>query len=358
MTELRPGAAAPDARASALLRIYDLLRIALLTVAAAFAIWLFGDVLMVLFAATLLAVILHGVARSLARVSGMPFWLSLMLVVLGIVLVLVGLGLVAGPGLSEQAAKLQETLVQQGGALRDKLSQSQWGRVILDQVPRGLGGQGSGGGGIPSGLAGSVAGFLSGAFGLLGTLAVILIAALYFAASPGIYLNGALRLLPERQRGQAKELLETAGHALWSWSIGQAVDMVVVGLLSGLGLWMIGVPLALVLGVIAGLLNFVPYIGAIAGAVPAVIIAFSVGPSAALWTVALYAVIQGFEGNVMAPMIQRRAVDLPPALTILSQTAFGAILGLSGLIFATPITAALLAMLDKATPPLADKDRI
>ena len=112
------------------------------------------------------------------------------------------------------------------------------------------------------------------------------------------------------------------------------------------------------LGVLAGLLNFVPYIGAITGAVPAVIIAFSLGATVGLETIALYAVIQGLEGNVMAPLIQKRAVDLPPGLTILSQTAFGVILGVPGLIFATPLTAALLAVMAKATTPLEPQDMI
>ena len=133
--------------------------------------------------------------------------------------------------------------------------------------------------------------------------------------------------------------------------------MLVVGTLSSLGLWVIGVPLALVLGVVAGLMNFVPYIGALAGAVPAVLIAFSVGATQGLEKIGLYLVIQGFEGNVMAPLIQKRAVDLPPALTILSQTAFGVILGLPGLIFATPLTAALLAVMTKATTPLDTGDQ-
>ena len=134
--------------------------------------------------------------------------------------------------------------------------------------------------------------------------------------------------------------------------------MAVVGTLSGVGLWLIGVPLALVLGIVAGLMNFVPYIGAIAGSIPAVILAFSVGSTQGLETIGLYLVIQGFEGNVMAPLIQRRAVDLPPALTILAQTAFGSILGISGLIFATPLTAVLLAVMEKATTPLDAKDKV
>ena len=203
-----------------------------------------------------------------------------------------------------------------------------------------------------------MAGFLGSALGLFGTLVVVLIAGIYLAVSPEVYVNGALRLVTVKHRPMAKEMIEAAGSALQAWSAGQALDMLVVGILSGVGLWLIGVPLALVLGVVAGLFNFVPYIGAIAGAIPAVLIAFSVDVTHGLETIGLYVVIQGFEGNVMAPLIQKRAVDLPPGLTILSQTAFGAILGIAGLIFATPLTAALMAVLQKDTPPLDKQDEI
>jgi predicted PurR-regulated permease PerM len=354
-----PIAVAQDSRAAALNRIYSLLRLASAAIAIAVAIWLLSDVLVVVFAATLLAVILNGCARLLQRFTGLPHWAALTAVTLAIIGLLVGLGFLAGPGLAEQATKLREALVAVAGSLQEKLSQSQWGEFALRQVPKSLGGEKDGAApGVPSGLPGMIAGVLGSAFGLFGTLAVVLIAGIYLAASPHTYVNGALRLVAVRHRHKAKELCEAAGAALWAWSAGQALDMLVVGILSAAGLWLIGVPLALVLGVVAGLMNFVPYIGAIAGAIPAVLIAFSVGPTQGLETIALYVAIQGFEGNVMAPLIQKRAVHMPPGLTILSQTAFGAILGLSGLIFATPLTAALLAVMDRATPPLDVEDKV
>ncbi|WP_246285712.1 AI-2E family transporter, partial [Nguyenibacter vanlangensis] len=147
-------------------------------------------------------------------------------------------------------------------------------------------------------------------------------------------------------------------RTLWAWTAGQALDMAVVGILSGLGLWCIGVPLALALGVVAGMANFIPYIGAFVGAVPAVLVGLSQGTREGLLVLALYAAIQFFEGNVMAPLIQRHAVQMPPGLTILSQTVFGTILGLPGLILASPLTAALLAVMDHATPPLDETDRL
>ena len=353
-------APAPGRRIVDITHIYDLLRLVVVATAVILAIWLLSDVLMVVFAATLMAVILYGTASLLSRVTRLPYWAALMIVIVVLTGLLVGLGVVAGPGLSEQVKSLRGALTEQTKGLQDRLSQTEWGKFILQYVPASLGGgrEASANPSMPTGLAGSVAGVLGSVFGVFGTLAVVLIAAIYFAIAPATYINGALRLVVVRHRPQAKLYCEAAGQALWAWSAGQALDMLVVGLLSGVGLWFIGVPLALVLGVVAGLLNFVPYIGAIVGAIPAVIIAFSVGVTQGLETVALYLVIQGFEGNVMAPMIQKRAVHMPPGLTILAQTAFGAILGIPGLIFATPLTAALLAVMSKATTPLDAKDKV
>lgn len=357
------GEAAPrlDPRAVVLEKIYAVLRLALVATFVLLAVWQLKDVLTVVFAASLMAVILHGVAKLLQRFTRMPFWLSLTLVVLALLGLLAAFASVAGPGLADQTVKLKQALSDQGHSLHDRLAGTRWGGAVLNQLPTALGGnqKGSiGGGSIGKEMFGSVAGILGSVFGLFGTLLVILVAGLYLAASPETYANGALRLVARPHRTRARTLLSAAGNALWAWSAGQALDMLVVGILSGLGLWALGVPLALVLGVVAGLCNFVPYIGAAIGAIPAIIIAFSVGSATGLETCALYAVIQGFEGNVMAPLIQNRAVHLPPGLTILSQTAFGAILGVPGLIFATPLTAAILAVMTKATTELSPEEKI
>lgn len=348
-----------DERAAVPGRMYRLLTAVAATAAVMLAVWLIGDVLMMVFASALLAVILHGLSARVVRWAPLPYWAALTVVSLAGVALLVGLGFKAGPGLADQVRQLREALTGQAVFLRERLAGNDWGRAILDQVPSMLGGNKAGTiNSVPFGIAGSVAGYVGATVGVLGTLAVVLITSLYFAASPGTYVNGALRLVPERHRADARTYAAAAGQALWAWSAGQALDMLVVGILSGVGLWLIGVPLALVLGVVAGLLNFVPYIGAIVGAVPAVILAFSVGSTAGLETIVLYLVIQGFEGNVMAPLIQKHAVQMPPGVTILAQTVFGSVLGLPGLIFATPLTAALLAVMGKATNPLRPEHRV
>lgn len=211
-----PSDVAPDLQA-VLNRVYNLLRLVTASVTIAVAIWLLSDVLVVMFAATLLAVILNGCAKLLQRFTGLPHWAALTAVTLAIIGLLVGLDFLARPGLIEQATKLRQALGAVADSLQEKLSQSQWDGFALHQVPKSLGGEMEGAApGVPSGLPGMVAGVLGSAFGLFGAPIVVLIAGIYLAASPHTYVNGTLRLVAVRYRHHAKDLCEVAGAALWA----------------------------------------------------------------------------------------------------------------------------------------------
>lgn len=342
--------------------ITHILRLTLGLAVIGLMVWLLGDVLTILFAATLFAVVLHGLSKILVKHLRLPYGWSLTAVVAALIAAVALLIWGSGPAIVNEAAKLQDALRQQEASLRATLQTNPTGQMILNYLPASLGGnQGSSSSSLASlgsRIAGSMTGILGSAFGAAGTIVVILIAGLYFAMDPGLYANGALRLVPVAQRPRARTLMLRASQTLWAWVAGQSLDMLVVGVLSGVGLWFIGVPLALALGVLAGLCNFIPYIGAIMGAVPALLLALSLGTRETIMVAVLYSVIQFFEGNVLAPVIQRHAVQMPPAITVLSQTLFGAILGFPGLIFASPLTAALLSIFDGLTPPLSDDERV
>jgi predicted PurR-regulated permease PerM len=309
-----------------------LFRIIAIATAVGLVIATLGEVIMIVFAAALVAVLLRGSGERLGRVLHIGAGWGVLAVIVGVIAFLGGLLWWHGQSLAEQFGQLQEGLAQQFENVRQHLHQTDWGRRILHQLPFGLGAkaeptsqagaQGSTATALRS-LAGLVAGALWSALGLLGTIGVILVAALYIAAAPQSYVEGLLDLLPSRQRAPTRHVLDHVGQTLWGWLVGQFLDMLVVGVLCGAGLALLGMPLAFILALIAGMLNFVPYIGAIAGAVPAVLIALSVSGKEALFVGLLYLGVQTFEGNVTAPLIQKRTIDLPPALTILSQTAFG-----------------------------------
>ena len=343
--------------AGALEGIATVLHVAAVAAGAVLLVATLGDVVMIVFAAVLAAVLLRGAATRVGRLLGIGTGWGLLAVVVLLLAFLGGLGWRFGPDLAHQAAQLQDAASQQLAALRTQMQGTDWGRSLLERLPFGLGDTGgnapatpgSGIGSVIPRLAGVVAGALWSVLGLLGTVGVILVAALYMAAAPMPYVHGAAHLLPRTQRPTTRRVMDRVGQDLWGWLVGQFIDMLVVGVLCGAGLWLLGMPLVFILALLAALTNFVPYIGAIAGAVPAVLIALAMGWQQALYVGLLYLGVQTFEGNVTAPLIQQRTIALPPALTLVAQTAFGLIFGLFGVILATPLTAAIVAAVQQLT---------
>jgi predicted PurR-regulated permease PerM len=179
---------------------------------------------------------------------------------------------------------------------------------------------------------------------VVGGVVVIVFIALYVAAESGRYAGGLVQLVPPARRARAAEILHETASAIWYWMLGRLFSMTVLGTMTALGLWLLGVPLPVALGFLAGIMIFVPYIGSIASAVPAVIIAASTDLMLAVYVIALYLGVHLVEGYILVPLVQRRAVHLPPALTLSAQVIFGFLAGFIGLLFATPLLAAGLVM--------------
>ncbi len=331
-----PQAPPPDTerrRAAALERIAALLGWSMGILVTVAVLAELGDVCLLVFAAVLLACVLRGAAERLSRPVGLsPGW-ALALIVLALAAA-VGLAVwLRGPALVDAMTDLAGRLNQHLGDMWSAMDASDWGRQVATRLRNYVSGAGQH-------IAGMAAGVATSTLGGLGSLAVLLVSVLYLAASPGPYLRGTLAVLPPAWRPRGRTVMSDLGSTLRWWFVGQLMDMLVVGTLSGIGLALLGVPLASTLGVVAALCNFVPYVGALAGAVPAVFVALGQGGRPALWVVVLYCGVQTLEGYVIAPLIQRRTVSLPPVLTILSQTMLGTLFGPMGLILATPLVAA------------------
>ena len=178
-------------------------------------------------------------------------------------------------------------------------------------------------------------------------IAIVVLVAVYLAADPRPYLEGTVRLFPLKHRDRARNVLDAVGDTLFHWLQGQLVSMAVVGLLVAGGLWALGVPLAGTLGFIAGLFEFVPNIGPILSGVPAALLGITVSTSHVLYVILLYTAVQTLESYFLTPMVMKRAISLPPALTIVAQLVGTLTAGWLGLLLATPLIAAIVVVVRK-----------
>ncbi|MCB9540153.1 MAG: AI-2E family transporter [Myxococcales bacterium] len=312
----------------------------LVAVAAAILIlWALSHVLAVLllgFAGLLLALSLRGLSDGLSRLTKMPPKLALPLVILLLIGLIAAAIWFVAPGIGRQIDQLAETLpaaLHRAGAWLDSY---EWGRALREEVTRAVSD-------LPGRQSLSRAGgFAATLFGALGGYVVFLFVGLFLAFDPSTYRRGLLRLVPPARRERAGEVLAASAHVLRMWMFGKAVAMVLVGVLTWLGLTFLDIPLALTLAVAAALLTFIPNIGPILAAVPALLLALLTGPQQMLYVALLYVAVQSVESYIVTPLIQQQAAKLPPALVLLGQVAMGALAGSLGLILATPLVALTL----------------
>jgi predicted PurR-regulated permease PerM len=198
-----------------------------------------------------------------------------------------------------------------------------------------------------SALLFNVAGFVFSAGAAVINLVLVVVGGLYIAAAPALYRDGLLQLVPEGRKALAEDTITTAGNALRLWLVGQLAAMALVGFLTAFGLWMLGIPAPLALGLLAGLAEFVPLVGPIAAAVPALLLAAGGGYEMMLWTAGLYLIVQQVESNVITPLIQNRTVQIPPALTLFAVVAAGVAFGPMGVILAAPLTVVAYVVVKK-----------
>ena len=170
------------------------------------------------------------------------------------------------------------------------------------------------------------------------SLVLVVVAGTFLAISPKLYRDGLVKLFPSRHHHKLRDTLDRTGEGLKFWLVGKIVSMTIVGVLTIAGTWLIGLPSPLALGAVAFLTEFVPLVGPLFGAIPALLLAMAESGRVLLWTILAYLVIQQVESNILTPVIQRKAVNVPPALFMLSVLSMGALFGMIGIILAGPLT--------------------
>jgi predicted PurR-regulated permease PerM len=303
-----------------------------LAAAAAVLIWKLSDVLLLLFLACLIATVIRSAADWLADWLRAPPRLTLGIIILLLTSIALATAYWIGPAVAGQLGDLVTRLSGTLQALRDHYSHTKAGQAVTDHIPTMQS--------IVPKMFGNIFTFASLTLGVLGSAFVVVIVSLYLAISPELYVNGVVSLMPFQYRALARPVIEELGQDLRLWLLGQLVNMLAVGILSAIGLYFLGIPVPFALAVLAGLLTIVPYFGALAAAVPAILIAVTNGWMPVVWVIVIFAGCHTVEGYVLAPLVQRHMVHLPPALTIIAMTVAAALFGTIGIIVGTPLAVA------------------
>jgi predicted PurR-regulated permease PerM len=299
------------------------------------ALWRLRNVTLLCFAAVIAAAFLRGLADPLARRSGMSAHLAIGAVIVVLAAALATAMWQSGAPMLHQLQELRTTLPRAWETALHWLQAQSFGPQLIAWMNEAADVK------VPWAR---VAGVASAATTALADGFLVILLGIYLALDPELYRDGFLRLIPPARRADISAALSASGAALQQWLLGQGLTMLIVGSTVGVGLTLIGMPLAAAMGFIAGLLEFVPFFGAIASALLGTLLAFAQGPEQALYVAIFFLVIQQLEGNLVIPLVQRWAVHLPPVLSLVAVLVFGTLFGVEGIVLGTPLMVVMVVL--------------
>lgn len=287
------------------------------------------------FAAVVLAVFLRGAADWVAARTRLSPGLALAAVLVALFGLSLGFVALLVPAVEEQLADLSRRVPEAVGQLERALERTDWGSAVRDRLWDLLD--------PDEGLLANARLLFGGALGFVGGGLMILFVGIYLAAESRWYTDGLLRLWPPGVRERRRAVLEACAQALRGWVLAQAVSMAVLGVASYIGLTLLGIPLPLLLALLTAALTFIPYLGPLISVIPPILLALALEPVRAIWVALFYLVLQNVEGYLLTPMVQRKAIRLPPALLLFTQVLFATLFGFVGVLIAAPWLVATLA---------------
>jgi predicted PurR-regulated permease PerM len=296
------------------------------------------SVLLLVLAGALIALFFRGLSGIIQRKTHWKPGICLAISMLGTLLVLAGLFWLIGAKVQEQVVELVDTLPTTIDNAKEQISQNEIGKKILDKISSKQSSE------KMQGLAKKL---FSSTFGVFGDLYVVLFIAIFFAVAPKPYIEGIIQLVPFKGRQKARQVLNKIGDHLKGWLKGILFAMFVVFVLTAIGLGILGMPLWLVLALLAGMISFIPNFGPLLALIPAVLIGLTEGSQMALMVTGLYLLVQVVESNFITPLVQQKLIDLPPALIILAQVIMGILTGGWGIILATPLTVIIIVLIQE-----------
>jgi predicted PurR-regulated permease PerM len=303
----------------------------LLTVAiggATLLFWQLRPVLVLLFGAILIATIFRAIAAPLQKYARLPERLAVGISVILIVMLIGGTAALIGTQVSSQSEALASILPRAAQIVDGRLSSIGLGQPVEQWMGK-----------LHSGsIAGpNISSFVSTATMSIASFLIVFFGGIFIATQPRLYGIGFIKLIPEARRSVVADAMEDSGRALRLWLKGQLWAMIIIFLMTWIGLHLIGVPSALVLALISGVLEFIPYAGAITSSIPAILVGLAQSPHTALWVIALYVLVHHVEAYVIQPIIQQFAVEIPAVITLFCLLAFGLLFGVIGVLLAAPM---------------------
>jgi len=301
----------------------------------ALLLWQLRPVLLLLFAAALVAIVLHALARLIQQRTRMHHAVALALAALTIFGSVGGVVWLFGAELVTQVNQLAALIPSGWEALSERFGEDRINDTVERLAPSG------------SNIFSIVQAILSFVSGMLTATMLAMLGGVFLAAQPETYRKGFRMLLPTSWEEQADDVVHTLGRALRRFMAGQVISMLFVGITIFIGLYAIGAPSPLALAVIAAILGFIPVIGPLMAAAPGVLVGLTMGGDAIWQVILLYFIVQQIDGNLVNAIVMRHSVKIPPAVTMFALFAIGSIFGPAGLILGGPITVLMFVLVRK-----------
>ncbi len=304
-------------------------------------LWFAAQSLLLIFAGVLFAVVLHRVAAWIAARSRITHGQAVAAVFVGTLALTGAMGWLLGSAIASQA----ESLWTQLPKITDHIAARLSGNPSLQHVFQNQ--SASNVHVAPKDVLSGASNVVMTSFDTAVAIIVLVFLAIYGAYDPESYMRGLLRVVPPAKRERVRAIVSEISDGLFRWMLSRFAAMTVVGILVWLGLRVLHVPLPLALGFLAGVLTFVPYLGAVISAVPACLLAVSQGPLTVVWVAALFTIAHVLEGYLLTPILTRHSVRFPPAFTLAVQVLLGGLYGIIGLALATPVAVVLVVLVQR-----------
>jgi predicted PurR-regulated permease PerM len=295
------------------------------------------NILLMALAGSLIAIYFHGLAELIIRKTKMNRKASLFISIAGTIILLSAMTWFVGAKIQIQVAELSNTLPQTINTAKVKLSKTPFGQMILKYTS----------GDNSQKLLDTATTFFNTSFGIVGDLYIILFLGIFFTADPSLYKNGIIFLFPARKKPAGRIILSRISVALKGWLKSILISMLLISVMIAVGLTMIGLPGTTVLGLITGMLEIIPNFGPVIAMIPGVLLAFTISTKTAIIVALIYISCQTIVASIVTPLLQKKIIKIPPALTFLSQLIMGTLSGVMGIILAVPLLAILIITIDE-----------